>query len=56
MSRNKKNKANEVAKKLQRKIAQQQGFYDGRFREKTIPDKKKEARKRWARRKGKSED
>jgi hypothetical protein len=52
MSSKKKNKAAEIAKRLQRKIAIQQGYYDGRFREKTIRDKKKEARKRWARRKG----
>ena len=46
----------EVAKKLQRKIALQQGFYDGRFKEKLIPDKKKEAKKRWARKKEKTEE
>ncbi|HNP49004.1 MAG TPA: hypothetical protein PKK99_08780 [Bacteroidia bacterium] len=49
MSGKKRNKANEVAKKLQRKLAVQQGFYDGRFQEKTVKDKKKEMKKRWAR-------
>jgi hypothetical protein len=41
----------DVAKKLQRKLALQQGFYDGRFREKTIKDKKKEWKKKLAREK-----
>jgi len=41
----------DVAKKLQRKLALQQGFYDGRFKEKTIKDKKKEHKKRLAREK-----
>ena len=56
MANNKKSKAVQVAKKLQRKIAIQQGFYDGRFREKTIKDKKKEERKRWSRKKNISLD
>ncbi len=56
MSRKKKQKAIDVAKKLQRKIALQQGYYDGRFKEKTIPDKKKEAKKKWARKKERTED
>lgn len=56
MSSKNKNKASEIAKKLQRKIAIQQGYYDGRFREKTIKDKKKEAKKRWARKKGGKND
>jgi hypothetical protein len=30
-----------VAKALQRKLAHQQGFYDGRFKTKKITDKKK---------------
>ena len=40
-----------VAKKLQRKLALQQGFYDGRFKEKTVKDKKKENSRRLARKK-----
>ena len=31
-----------VAKALQRKLAMQMGFYDGRFKEKVVKDKKKE--------------
>lgn len=49
--RKKKSNAMLVAQRLQRKLAIQEGFYDGRFKEKTIPDKKKEASKRWARKK-----
>ena len=45
-----------TAQRLQRKLAIQSGFYDGRFKEKKIPDKKKEAKKRWARSKVKSEE
>ena len=56
MSRKKKQKAIDVAKRLQRKIALQQGFYDGRYKEKVIPDRKKEEKRKWARRKNKSED
>jgi hypothetical protein len=41
----------DVAKRLQRKLAIQQGYYDGRFKSKTIPDKKKEENKRLARKK-----
>lgn len=40
-----------VARKLQRKLAMQQGFYDGRFKVKVVKDKKKEADKRLARKK-----
>jgi hypothetical protein len=40
-----------VARKLQRKLAMQQGFYDGRFKEKTVKDKKKEHSKKLARKK-----
>lgn len=56
MSKKKRNRAAEVAKKLQRKIAIQEGFYDGRFKEKVVPDKKKEAKKKWARQKDGSEE
>ncbi|MCC7231789.1 MAG: hypothetical protein IT242_02500 [Bacteroidia bacterium] len=52
----KKNKPSPAILRLQRKLAVQQGFYDGRFRPKKIKDKKKEARKRWARKKEKPED
>lgn len=40
-----------AAKTLQRKLALLQGFYDGRFKEKIIKDKKKEANKRLSRKK-----
>ena len=40
-----------AAKKLQRKLALQAGFYDGRFKEKVVKDKKKEYMKRLARKK-----
>lgn len=49
--KNKKNTSLGVAKKLQRKLAIQQGYYDGRFREKTVPDKKKEDSLKKARKK-----
>ncbi len=41
----------EVAKNLQRKLAIQQGFYDGRFKEKMVKDKKKERSRKLARKK-----
>ena len=41
----------EVAKNLQRKLAMQQGFYDGRFKEKAVKDKKKEYSRKLARKK-----
>ena len=44
-----------VAQNLQRKLALQEGFYDGRFKEKVVKDKKKEAKKRWARKKERNE-
>lgn len=47
----KRESAQQAARRLQRKLALQQGFYDGRFRERAVADKKKESRKRWARRK-----
>jgi hypothetical protein len=40
-----------IARRLQRKLAIQQGFYDGRFKEKTIKDKRKEESRKSARRK-----
>ncbi|REJ80830.1 MAG: hypothetical protein DWQ44_04830 [Bacteroidetes bacterium] len=45
-----------LAKQLQRKLAKQQGYYDGRFMEKRIPDKKKERQKKLARKKVKQEE
>jgi hypothetical protein len=53
MKNKKKNKLSsfDVAKNLQRKLALQQGFYDGRFKEKIIKDKKKELKKKFARKK-----
>jgi hypothetical protein len=47
----KKQTALETAKRLQRKLAIQQGFYDGRFKEKIVKDKKKEFSKKMARKK-----
>ena len=44
-----KKKSVTVAQALQRKLAKQQGFYDGRFKEKTVRDKKKEWRKKLSR-------
>jgi hypothetical protein len=41
----------QVAKKLQRKLAIQDGYYDGRFKEKVVKDKKKEESKTKARKK-----
>jgi hypothetical protein len=41
----------ETAKRLQRKLAMQQGFYDGRFKQKVVKDKKKEEQRKLARKK-----
>lgn len=41
----------QIAKELQRKLAKQQGFFDGRFKEKIIRNKKKEFNKSLARKK-----
>ena len=52
MSRKKKKASSfNAAKTLQRKLAHQQGYYDGRFREKIVKDKKKEEKKKRARKK-----
>ena len=57
MSKKKKYDPEKVARRLQRKLAMQQGFYDGRFRERTVKDKKKEDNRLGARRwKAGSED
>ena len=47
----KKDSSFNAAKRLQRKLAMQAGFYDGRFKEKVVKDKKKEQKKKWARKK-----
>ena len=47
----KKSSSFNAAKTLQRKLALQQGFYDGRFQEKKIKDKKKEGKRLLARKK-----
>jgi len=54
----KNNKKDQVkrARALQRKLAMQQGFYDGRFKPKVVKDKKKEERRRKARRPIRSEE
>jgi len=49
----KKDSSFQAARRLQRKLALQAGFYDGRFKEKVIKDKKKEQKKKWARKKKK---
>jgi hypothetical protein len=49
MSGKKKSRALTTARSLQRKLALQAGFYDGRFREKRVKDKKKEESRRKAR-------
>jgi hypothetical protein len=51
MAKKKKHKSFDVARTLQRRLAMAQGFYDGRFRERRIKDKKKEESKLKARRK-----
>jgi hypothetical protein len=57
MSRKKKQSSSfDVAKRLQRKLAIQQGFYDGRFKEKIVPDKKKKESRSMARRKFRPSD
>jgi hypothetical protein len=47
----KKSSSFNAAKNLQRKLAMQQGYYDGRFAEKVVKDRKKEESKRKARKK-----
>ena len=46
-----KKKSVTVAQALQRKLAKQQGFYDGRFKEKTVRDKKTDWIKKLSRKK-----
>jgi hypothetical protein len=52
----KKSSSFHIAKRLQRKLAIQQGFYDGRFKEKVVKDKRKEESRRKARRKVRLDD
>ena len=47
----KKKKSVTAAQALQRRLAKQQGFYDGRFKEKMVRDKKKEWKKKLSRKK-----
>lgn len=49
--KHKKDSSFNAAKRLQRKLAMQAGYYDGRFKEKVVKDKKKEYSKRLARKK-----
>ena len=56
MKKKKKNSAFQTAKRLQRKLSMQAGFYDGRFKEKVVKDKKKEQKKRWARKKSRNRE
>jgi hypothetical protein len=51
MKNKKKESSFNAAKRLQRKLAMQAGFYDGRFKEKVVKDKKKEQSRKWARKK-----
>lgn len=51
MTKKKKISSLNLAKKLQRKLAMQEGYYDGRFRNKVIKDKKKEANRKASRNK-----
>lgn len=52
MSKKNKNPSSfQFIKNLQPKLAVSEGFYDGRFREKTVKDKKKETSKKKARHK-----
>jgi hypothetical protein len=49
--KHKKNSSFNAAKRLQRKLAMQAGFYDGRFKEKVVKDKKKEYLRKLGRKK-----
>lgn len=49
--KHKKNSSFNAAKRLQRKLAMQAGFYDGRFKEKVVKDKKKEYKRKLGRKK-----
>ena len=49
--KHKKNSSFNAAKRLQRKLAMLAGFYDGRFKEKVVKDKKKEYSRKLGRKK-----
>lgn len=49
--KNKKDSSFIAARRLQRKLALQAGYYDGRFKEKVIKDKKKEQKRKLSRKK-----
>jgi len=51
MTKKKKSSGISLARRIQRKLAMAQGFYDGRFRTKKIVDKKKEASRKKSRNK-----
>jgi hypothetical protein len=40
-------KTNKIYQKINREFAKEQGFYDGRFKSKVIPNKKKEFSKKF---------
>lgn len=40
-----------INKKINRQNQVKAGAYDGRYKERIVPDKKKQQRKKWARRK-----
>ena len=40
-----------IDKKIKRAEQVKSGLYDGRYKERIVPDKKKQQRKKWARRK-----
>ena len=47
---------NKLARALQRKLALQQGYYDGRFKPRVVKDRKKEENRKKARSKVKGEE
>ncbi len=49
--KHKKDSSFNAAKRLQRKLAMQAGYYDGRFKEKVVKDKKKEYKRKLGRKK-----
>ena len=49
--KHKKESSVNAAKRLQRKLAMQAGYYDGRFKEKVVKDKKKEYKRKLGRKK-----
>jgi hypothetical protein len=55
MAKKKKSKRT-VEESINRELAVEQGFYDGRYKPKVIPDKKKEDKKRKCRKSNKHSD